>query len=185
MNALADPEVGKYLNEHCVCTFQKVGTFKIVNGQKQGGNVASYFCLGDGSVLDAIAGPVDAATFLREARWVVETRKMAIFDSHNDAVRYREFFRKAHMDRLKAEYGVNLAAATPTRGRTTATRIDTTAASRVPLTSWQNSRGLDNQGKIHLLLAQQPLAKLPQIYKYVFEKILNEKVSTLPVQTAG
>ena len=51
MNALANPEVGKYLNEYFVSSFQKVGTFRIVNGQKQGGNVASYFCAPDGRVL--------------------------------------------------------------------------------------------------------------------------------------
>jgi hypothetical protein len=48
-----------------------VGTFRIVNGQKQGGNVASYFCTPDGRVLHLIAGPVDGDTLIREARWVV------------------------------------------------------------------------------------------------------------------
>ena len=51
MNALANPQVGKYLNEYFVSSFQKVGTFRIVGGQKQGGNVASYFCAPDGRVL--------------------------------------------------------------------------------------------------------------------------------------
>ena len=44
MNALADPAAGKYLNEYFVSSFQKVATFRIADGQKQGGNVASYFC---------------------------------------------------------------------------------------------------------------------------------------------
>ena len=78
MNALANDEVGKYLNEHFVSSYQKVATFKVVGGQKQGGNVASYFCAPDGRVLHVIAGPVDAATFLREAKWVVETTKLAM-----------------------------------------------------------------------------------------------------------
>ena len=52
MNALANPEVGKYLNEYFASSYQKVATFKIVNGQKQGGNVAAYFCAPDGRVLD-------------------------------------------------------------------------------------------------------------------------------------
>ena len=78
MNALANDEVGKYLNEYFVSSFQKVATFRIVGNQKQGGNVASYFCAPDGRVLHAIAGPVDAATMLREAKWVVETTKKAI-----------------------------------------------------------------------------------------------------------
>ena len=75
MNALADPKVGKYLEENFVSSFQRVGTFRIVGKAKQGGNVASYFCAPDGRVLHAIAGPVDAATLLREAQWVVETAR--------------------------------------------------------------------------------------------------------------
>ncbi len=67
MNALANDEVGKYLAEHFVSSFQKVATFKIAGGQKQGGNVASYFCAPDGRVLHVVAGPVDAATMLRES----------------------------------------------------------------------------------------------------------------------
>ena len=50
MNALANTQVADYLNENYICTFLKVGTFQIINGQKVGGNVASYFCLADGSV---------------------------------------------------------------------------------------------------------------------------------------
>ena len=65
MNALANEEVGKYFNENFVSSYQKVATFKIVDGQKQGGNVASYFCAPDGRVLHVVAGPVDAATLLR------------------------------------------------------------------------------------------------------------------------
>ena len=44
MGALTDEKVGEYLNEHFVSSFQKVGTFRVVGAQKQGGNVASYFC---------------------------------------------------------------------------------------------------------------------------------------------
>ena len=62
MNALARPEVGDYLNRHFVSTYVKVGTFALVNGQKQGGNVATYFCLPDGSVLHAIAGAFASAS---------------------------------------------------------------------------------------------------------------------------
>ena len=71
MNALAKPEVGEFLNKNFVSSFQKVATFQIVNGQKQGGNVAAYFCAPDGRVLHCVAGPVDSGTMLREAQWVV------------------------------------------------------------------------------------------------------------------
>ena len=44
MGALNNDEVGKYVNEYFVSSYQKVATFQIVNGNKQGGNVAAYFC---------------------------------------------------------------------------------------------------------------------------------------------
>lgn len=108
MNALANADVGKYLNEYFVSSFQKVATFRIVGTQKQGGNVASYFCAPDGRVLHCVAGPVDAATLLREARWVVETTKKAMDDARGDGGKFKAFFRKAHAERLKAEHGLTV-----------------------------------------------------------------------------
>jgi hypothetical protein len=106
VNALANPEVGKYLNEYFCSSFQKVATFRIVGNQKQGGNVASYFCAPDGRVLHCVAGPVDAQTMLREAKWVVQTAEAAIKESKNDGAKFKALFRRAHADRLKAENGL-------------------------------------------------------------------------------
>jgi hypothetical protein len=106
VNALASPEVGKYLNEYFVSSFQKVATFKIVGAQKQGGNVASYFCAPDGRVLHAVAGPVDAATLLREAKWVVDNTKKAIAEAKGDGGKFKAYFRKLHAERLKTEFGL-------------------------------------------------------------------------------
>ena len=108
VNALANEEVGKYLNEHFVSSFQKVATFKIVNGQKQGGNVASYFCAPDGRVLHVIAGPVDAGTMLREAKWVVDTTKRAMKESKGDGAKFKAIFRQAHADKLQQETGLRV-----------------------------------------------------------------------------
>jgi hypothetical protein len=106
VNALASPEVGKYLDEHFVCSFQKVGTFRIVGKNKQGGNVATHFCAPDGRVLHTIAGPVDAATMLRESRWVVDTATQAIKDSKGDGAAFKAIMRKAHADKLRTDYGL-------------------------------------------------------------------------------
>jgi hypothetical protein len=106
VNALANPEVGKYLNENFCASFQKVATFRIVGGQKQGGNVASYFCAPDGRVLHVVAGPVDAQTMLREAKWVVETTRKAMEESKGDGAAFKAYFRKAHADRLRQEFGL-------------------------------------------------------------------------------
>ena len=106
MNALANPEVGKFLNEYFVSSFQKVATFRIVGGQKQGGNVATYFCAPDGRVLHIVAGPVDAATFLREAKWVVEKAKQGMEESKGDGAKFKALFRKWHAERLRTEHGL-------------------------------------------------------------------------------
>jgi hypothetical protein len=175
VNALANEEVGKYFKDHFVASFQKVGTFRVVNGAKQGGNVAAYFTLADGSVLHAIAGPVDAATLLREARWVVETRKLAIADSRGDAERYRAFFARAHAERLRQEHGRALK---PVRDNHSVT-LEAFAHREL------RALGKDRQAQVHLLLSTYPLVKLDEVYQLVFERILREKVSTLPVAEVG
>jgi hypothetical protein len=106
VNALANAEVGKYLNEYFVSSFQKVATFKIVGGQKQGGNVAAYFCAPDGRVLHVVAGPVNAATLLQEAQWVVESATKAIDESKGDGAAFKALFRRWHADRLRNEHGL-------------------------------------------------------------------------------
>ena len=105
MNALNNSEVGKFINENCVSSFQKVATFKIVGQQKQGGNVAAYFAP-DGRVLHVVAGPVDAATMLREAKWAVATAEKAIKESKGDGAVFKAAIRKAHAERLRTEYGL-------------------------------------------------------------------------------
>jgi len=106
VGALAKKVVGDYLNEYFCSAFQKVGTFRIVNGQKQGGNVACYFCAPDGRVLHAIAGPVDAPTMLKEARWVVEHTEKAMTLSKGDGAKFKALFRQWHADRLRQEHGL-------------------------------------------------------------------------------
>jgi hypothetical protein len=106
VNALNNAEVGKYINEYFVASFQKVATFKIVGEQKQGGNVAAYFCAPDGRVLNVVAGPVDAATMLREAKWTVETAKKAIKESKGDGAKFKEMIRKAHAQKLRDDFGI-------------------------------------------------------------------------------
>lgn len=112
MGALTSPEVGKFVNEHFVSSFQKVGTFRIVGQQKQGGNVAAYFCAPDGRVLHCVAGPVDANTFLHEAKWIVDTVKKVSADTKSDPAKFKAAFRKAHADKLRDETGLAVEAVT-------------------------------------------------------------------------
>jgi hypothetical protein len=216
VNALANPEVGKYLNEYFVSSFQKVATFRIVNGQKQGGNVASYFCAPDGRVLDVIAGPVDAATLLKEAKWVVDSTKKAMAESKGDGAKFKALFRQWHADRLRQESGLVVEPVTfdlekpddnsaltyrDPSGRPLAPVLppapiegpDVTfkdkqlalraAAGAMPVVDGKGRRWvLDNQGRVHMLLAAHAMAKIETIYGSVFEGILGEKVTTKPVE---
>jgi hypothetical protein len=108
VNALADPKLGEYLEKYFVSSFQKVGTFRIVGPgkQKQGGNVACYFCAPDGRVLHAVAGPVNAATLMNEAKWCVETAKKAIEVSKGDGGKFKVHMRVAHAEKLRREHGI-------------------------------------------------------------------------------
>jgi hypothetical protein len=108
VNALADPKVGEFINKYFVSSFQRVGTFKIVGKQKQGGNVAAYFCAPDGRVLHAVAGPVNAQQMLNEAKWVVDNVYAAMKEANGDGAKFKAIWRKGHAARLKANYGINV-----------------------------------------------------------------------------
>jgi len=180
VNALANEKVGEFFNKHFISAYQKVGTFKLVNGQKQGGNVAGYFCLGDGTVLHAIAGPVDADTLLREAKWVHETRKLAMLEGTGDMKKYHHAFRKAHAERLQTEHGIRIdvrAIQASTKARTDPFNQQAMLVKR--------AGGGNNSAKVHALLVDNPAPKLELIYKHVFESILGEKISTQPVARIG
>jgi len=135
--------------------------------------VASYFTTSDGAVLHIVAGPVDAAVLLREARWAVETHKLALIESGGDAYRQRLTFRKAHFDRLQREHGGEwrIPKATPN------VPVETFAMREL------RRHMVDRQGQVHLLLTAYPLAKTELIFRTVFEAILGERVSTDPVDS--
>ncbi len=215
MNALANPQVGEYLNQYFVSSYQKVATFRIVGGQKQGGNVASYFCAQDGRVLHCIAGPVDAATMLREAKWVVETTKQALKAAKGDGAAVKIAFRKAHAEKLRAEHGLvvepvlfdppdeqdadgPLTYRDPT-GRPLAPKLapppingpDVKFADMQKGAKGGGKKGpandgrakaLSNQARVHQLLASFSMLPIEKLYGAVFEGILGERISTLPVE---
>jgi hypothetical protein len=170
--------VGKYVNDFFVSSFQKIASFVIANQQKQGGNVASYFCTADGRVLHVIAGPVDAAVFLQEARWVVETWKLAQLEAQEDPLRFQTVIRKAHADRLRQEYHIS---------RLPSPRYAAVAPKvlSLPAIAASAKQRLGIQGKVHVLLATYPMPRLEQVYVLVFERILNQRLSTIPVVNKG
>jgi hypothetical protein len=157
-----------------VAAFQKVGTFRIAGVRKQGGNVASYFCTPAGEVLHILAGPVNGETLLREARWVVETWKLALLEGREEAAQRRAFFREAHAERLRQDHAHHA------RGRSFITQ-EVSAAALAALLDQAGFGGMSPQGQVHLLLNAAPLARVGQVYQVVFERILGERISTRPV----
>jgi hypothetical protein len=193
VNALADPEVGKLVSKYFVSSFQRVGTFRINNGQKQGGNVATYFCAPDGRVLHAIAGPVKADAFLEEATWIVRVTKEAVGAS-KDGTRFKELLRKAHAERLEEKYGVRV---TPLLDDEAIQDLTTASAYRdaegrrlapvlplPPIEGQSPGRATTNAARVHRLLAAHAGMKIEGLFGAVFQGILGEKVTTKPVQTA-
>lgn len=217
MGALADAKVGEYIDKHFVSSFQKVGTFRIVNKQKQGGNVACYFCAQDGRVVHAVAGPVDAATMLREAQWTVDTVKKAIAEAKGDGGKFKIYLRTAHADKLRREHGLVVEPITfdpPEKmdPNDALTYRDPTGQPLAPIlrpapidgpdvtfrAAQENAkkaagaaqvldrRGkgwvLGTQGRVHVLMAAHSMSQIDRVYASVFEGILGERISTLPVE---
>ncbi len=82
---------------------QQVGSFEVVNEsgvmEKNGGNVASYFCTPDGRVIHAVIGPVAPDELLAAARWAVDV------SSDGKAVDDPEKIAAAHRDELRRGSG--------------------------------------------------------------------------------
>jgi hypothetical protein len=192
VNALADRKVGELINKHFIASFQRVGSFKIDGKQKQGGNVATYFCAPDGRVLNAIAGPVDAKTMLEETEWTIEKTRQAIKESKGNADKFKALLRKYHAERLREEYGARV---TPILKDNAMQNLETALAYRdadgrtlapvLPLPPIENKgeiRQLSNLAKTHQLLAAHAGARIENMFGAVFQGILNERVTTKPVQ---
>lgn len=164
MNALADETVGDYLNDHFVSAAQKVGTFQLVKDAKVGGNVASYFCLLKDDVLHVIhcvPGPVDAKTFLAEARFAVELHNQATLVGMRSWHKYGVAVQNGFRDRAF--------------GGTATTR---------PVNAFRPSPVIGDgtpQGDVNAYLAKTTLPTLVEFYPHVWKSVLRERLSAAPV----
>jgi hypothetical protein len=178
VGALAQKDVGEYLNKYFVSSYQKISNFTLAaGGQKQGGNVASYFCTSQGRVLHVVVGPVSGAKLLEEARWVEETWKLAELHELKSVSQLQGLFRKVHVDRLASEFHLKL----QPRNLPALESALATALIAGPGVNNMLNRSNDQQAKVHLLLANYPLPKIARVYGTVFETILQQKISTTPV----
>jgi len=192
VNALADEKVGEFVNEQFVAAHQKVGTFRKAGANKQGGNVATYFCLPDQTVLHVIPGPVDANVFLREARWAVSTYESAVMEVGNNTDALKDYLRTAHAQRYLTEHQPDRArlkggrAAAVSR-REVATRQARAAAVAEPPAQLNDRmprlmpEGVAVLGQGHWLMWSEPLPRIGNVYKTVWTDILREPLTDLPV----
>jgi hypothetical protein len=119
---------------------------------------------------------VDASTFLREARWVVETWKLSELASGDDPALLQTTWSKAHADRLRHEHPRALAR----------TGLVATGVSEADMAAFlTKTRALPAEARVHLLLSNYPMVKLERIFPAVFERLLGETVSTRPVVDVG
>jgi hypothetical protein len=115
---------------------------------------------------------------LREVRWTEETFQLAQLQRPTPD-QLRAFFSKAHVERLRQDHRVDVPESRqPRPGTVTPELLEGLLLQNLHL-------GLSDQGKVHLLLAVAAMPRLDQVYQVVFERILNEKISTNPVVRAG
>lgn len=148
---------------------QQVGDFTAVNVngaiQKNGGNVASYFCTPAGRVIHAVIGPVGADELLKEANWALA--KWDDVDNLGSLKSQQQQLALAHQNELAGallpKQPINA------RGKN----------GHAYAAMWGNlSRFMGTQPqRVHQLLAERPLAPLEEIYVEVFEHILGQRVS--------
>jgi hypothetical protein len=204
--AFTNVELGNYLNKNCVSSFQRVPTVA------PKGAVVSYFCAPDGRVLHAVAGAVDAATLLNEAKWVVEASKKAIEESRSTEVPFKALFRRAHAERLRTNYGLVVEPVTfdaaepaeddPLTWRDPAGRPPAPPLVMPPLNgpdvqfravAKEQANGIPDrngrcwhmsaQSRIHQLLAAHALVKIEKVYATVFESLMGQRIEDRPWKT--
>ena len=150
--------------QNFVASHQQVGDFKAVKVrgrvQKNGGNVAGYFCTPQGRVIHATAGPVSADALLDAAHFALD-----LFDQlqEHDLHTWDQIAARAHQQQA-SDMGVPVP-----RQMHPAPHADWNAA-------WKN-RALSNEQRVHMLLAERPLAPLSNVYREVFKGILGEDIS--------
>jgi hypothetical protein len=189
--ALAKPEVGDFLTKNFVSVHDKVGTFQVSSSSdgktanRNGGNVAAFFCTPSGYVIHAAAGPRTGEAFLAEAKWAVAVYSQILSDRTLGAAQARA----ENIPRITAALRHAHSSA-----HDLLNKPDQTAPGRELVIheppSDPNLKGLDNAGRnqrkqVHKLLKTRAFEPLATIGPKVYTDILGEKVTTQDVQLTG
>lgn len=191
--------MAEFIAKHFVATYQQAGDFEVVNVngrlQKNGGNVASYFCTPEARVIHAVGKPVSGQKLLAEARWAVDTWDRIRQRAPNGGRSQMRLLQQAHL----AELGTNLAQFNreyrkelPRAREQFASRMQSIAQRRAkgdyrrerrervvpPETAARRKAAKRFSGeKAHQILAAEPLASFAQVSRRLFEKLTGERYS--------
>ena len=181
--------------------FRQAGDFEVVNQngrlQKNGGNVASYFCTPAGRVVHAVGQNVDAERLLKEAHWAVDAYRNANEQAPNNLAARARLIQAAHLAELNTDYShyVQMVHKEYPRAREEFVKKQQQYARE-----WQEGR-LDRRSyaeladpwtmarrraaehlsgdRAHQYLAAEPLAPFPKIRVRMFERLANERFAYL------
>lgn len=189
--ALAKPEVGDFLSKNFVSVHDKVGTFQVNVGSdgktpnRNGGNVAAFFCTPNGYVIHVAAGPRTAEAFLAEAKWAVAVYSQILSDRSLGAA-------QARADQIPR------VTAALRQAHSTAHDLLNKPDQSVPgrelvlhePPSDPKLKGLDDAGRnqrkqVHKLFKTRAFEPLATIGPKVYTDILGEKVTSQEVQLTG
>ena len=207
MGALSDERVAGFIGDNFVAAFHQVGDFEVVNVngkiQKNGGNVVSFFCTPKGDVIHAVVGPVSAGKLLKEANWAVGAHETAVKFAGTNQVRQTQAIEQAHLAALGTSpeqfhqavkqsypqaYGQAQGQLASLRqeqwrggrsnryARNAAYRKQSMISSPV-LQARREAAGKYGSDRVHQIMAAQPLAKLKDVYRELFEDLANEEVA--------
>ena len=189
--ALAKPEVGDFLTKNFVSVHDKVGTFQVTSSSdgktpnRNGGNVAAYFCTPSGYVIHVAAGPRTAEAFLAEAKWAVAVYSQILSDRSLGLVQGRA----DNVSRITAALRQAHSTAYDIMNKPDQTVPGRELVIHEP-PSDPNLKGLDNAGRnqrkqVHKLFKTRAFEPLATLGPKVYTDILGEKVTTQEVQLTG
>jgi hypothetical protein len=184
------------ISKRFVATYEQAGDFEVVNVngklQKNGGNVASYFCTADGRVIHAVGKNINAEKLLKEARWALDLYARARADAPDKPAKQAEIIQLAHLEELGttvddfrkmvkkelpqarkqyagkvAEYRKRRATSRNESGYAQPVVPDLVAARRAA-EKLHGSRG-------HQILAAQPFPQFYDVDQHMFKRLANEE----------
>lgn len=189
--ALAKPEVGDFLTKNFVSVHDKVGTFQVNSSSdgktanRNGGNVAAFFCTPSGYVIHAAAGPRTAEAFLAEAKWAVAVYSQILSDRSLGAAQARA----EQIPRVTAALRQAHSSAHDLLNKPDQTVPGRELVIHEP-PSDPKLKGLDDAGRnqrkqVHKLFKTRAFEPLAMIGPKVYTDILGEKVTNQDVQLTG